>query len=83
MSTAFEQSVLAVRGGADVADEAGRLYDQLTEEERLSLLDGDTPFWQGMAEMLETGYNTTPTSTVRSRVWASPAPASSTAPAGA
>ena len=60
MSTAFEQSVLAVRGGADVADEAGRLYDQLTEEERLSLLDGDTPFWQGMAEMLETGYNTTP-----------------------
>ena len=59
-TTPFGDSVRAVEQGADPFAEAEKLYDQLSDEERLSLLDGDTPFWEGMAEMLETGYNTTP-----------------------
>ncbi|WP_432494625.1 glycoside hydrolase family 3 C-terminal domain-containing protein [Kineococcus gypseus] len=32
----------------------------MTEDERLGLLDGDTPFWEGIAVMLDGGYNTSP-----------------------
>lgn len=50
----------SVRAGADVKYEAGVLFAHLTDDERLSLLDGDTPFWGGMAEMMVAGYNLTP-----------------------
>ncbi len=59
-NTAFDQAVQAVRSGAAPEDQAKKLYDQLTEDERLGLLDGDMPFWQGMAEMTMVGYNTRP-----------------------
>lgn len=59
MTTPFETSVQAVRDGADPFGEAAGLYDQLTDDERLWLLDGDTDFWASMAEMSE-GYNIRP-----------------------
>ncbi len=55
----FEGAVAAVRAGADPDVEARGLYDRLSDVERLGLLDGDTPFWQGMAEMLQR-YNALP-----------------------
>ena len=60
MSSAFENSVTAVESGASVEAEAKALYDQLTPEERLGLLDGDTEFWTGLRTMLSRGYNTEP-----------------------
>ncbi|RAX21669.1 MULTISPECIES: glycoside hydrolase family 3 C-terminal domain-containing protein [unclassified Actinomyces] len=60
MTTPFDQSVKAVRDGADPFVEAAGLYDRLTADERLGLLDGDVPFWQGMADMMQVGYNSAP-----------------------
>lgn len=58
---AFARSVETVRSGTTAAEEAAReLYAELTEEERLGLLDGDTPFWQGLAQMTTEGYNVRP-----------------------
>jgi beta-glucosidase len=54
--SAFEAGVAAVRSGADPAAQARKLYAALTEDERLGLLDGDTPFWQGMAELSQAKY---------------------------
>ncbi|MDO8108342.1 glycoside hydrolase family 3 C-terminal domain-containing protein [Isoptericola sp. b441] len=56
----FDAAVEAVRSGDDPTEHARRLYAQLTDEERLGLLDGDTPFWEGMAEMFLEGYNLRP-----------------------
>ena len=60
VNTAFDQAVQAVRAGAVPETQAKMLYDQLSDDERLGLLDGDMPFWQGMAEMMTVGYNTVP-----------------------
>jgi beta-glucosidase len=57
--SAFDTAVAAVRAGAAPAEQARTLYDQLTPEERLWLLDGDTPFWAGMGEMMQR-YNAHP-----------------------
>lgn len=56
----FAHAVEAVRGGADPEDQAHRLYESLTSQERLWLLDGDQPFWEGIGEWERVGYNTTP-----------------------
>lgn len=56
----FDDAVARIRDGADVRTEAGALYDHLTDDERLGLLDGDIPFWPGMAEILFDGYNVRP-----------------------
>lgn len=58
--SAFEAAVESVRAGADLQHQASVLFAQLTDDERLSLLDGDMPFWDGMAEMMVAGYNLTP-----------------------
>ena len=58
--TTFAQAVEAVRGGADPDQRAAGLLEQMTEGERLSLLDGDEPFWPGMANMMRIGYNLEP-----------------------
>jgi beta-glucosidase len=60
--TPFADAVARVRAGADPDTEARALLDQLTREERLQLLDGDAPFWAGMAEMMLEGYNLRPIS---------------------
>jgi beta-glucosidase len=56
----FDRSVSAVRQGAAPDAEARKLYEQLTDEERLGLLDGDTPFWAGMGALMTEGYNRRP-----------------------
>jgi beta-glucosidase len=58
--TAFESAVHAVRDGACPQAQAKRLYDRLTDDERLGLLDGDAPFWPGMISMTGEGYNLRP-----------------------
>ncbi len=58
--TAFDAAVQRVRDGADAVAEARGLYAALDDAERLGLLDGDTPFWPGMAEILFEGYNLRP-----------------------
>jgi len=57
--TAFDAAVVEVRSGADPAETATGLYERLTDDERLSLLDGDSPFWPGLMEMMGR-YNGTP-----------------------
>ena len=58
--TAFDAAVAAVRAGADPAEEAGKLHHELTEAERLGLLDGDASFWKGMANMRRGRYGAKP-----------------------
>jgi beta-glucosidase len=52
--------VRRIRAGGSPAEEANALYDQLSDEERLGLLDGDLTFAQGFRSMARTGYNHTP-----------------------
>lgn len=59
-STPFDAAVRAVRDGADAAVEAVALYAQHSSEERLWLLDGDDPFWEGQSVMMQEGYNVHP-----------------------
>lgn len=56
MATAFEDAVIRVRRGAAATDEARRLREQMTLEEKLSCLDGDTPFWEGLIYAIGGGY---------------------------
>ncbi len=60
MDTPFDRAVAAVRDGGDAEQEAHELYAQLRDDERLGLLDGDTPFWPGLRSMLTEGYNVRP-----------------------
>lgn len=59
-ATAFPTAVAAVRAGGSPDAVAAELLDLLTAEERLDLLDGDVPFFQGTVELLSEGYNRTP-----------------------
>ncbi|TQS28256.1 glycoside hydrolase family 3 C-terminal domain-containing protein [Microbispora sp. KK1-11] len=59
-ATPFSTAVAAVRAGRPLDEAVDELLSQLTREERLWLLDGDLPFWRGMAEMMTEGYNLTP-----------------------
>lgn len=56
----FTQAVDRVRKGADPKAEARALYALMTDHERLWLLDGDQPFWEGMLSLVEDGYNVYP-----------------------
>src|SRR5574342_686648 len=56
MSTAFAEAVARVRAGTDAGDEARRLVGQMTLEEKLGCLDGDTPFWEGLVDAFQGGY---------------------------
>jgi len=57
--TTFETAVQRLGSGSTLARETEALLQELTPEERLWLLDGDTDFWTGMAEMAQ-GYNLKP-----------------------
>ncbi len=59
MTSQYQEAVQAVRAGAEPEQQAEALHEQLTDQERLWLLDGDLPFWEGMAEMM-VAYNTVP-----------------------
>lgn len=58
--TPFRRAVAAVAAGAPAHTEAAHLYEALTDDERLDLLDGDTPFWEGMSSFVSDGYNVEP-----------------------
>ncbi len=55
--SAFADAVRRVRGGADASEEAARLVEQLDEPERLDVLTGAVPFWEGRASIMHEGYN--------------------------
>jgi beta-glucosidase len=55
----FNDAVARVQNGAHPSEETERLLEQLTPEEKLWLLDGDSEFWSGLAEMSQ-GYNRKP-----------------------
>jgi len=56
----FQNSIQNILGGSSIGAEAKRLYDLMTESERLSLLDGDMDFWEGMRDLQVNGYNYVP-----------------------
>ncbi len=56
----FDHAVAAVRAGEAPERAAKAIYDRLDDDERLWLLDGDTPFWEGLVAMLTEGYNVRP-----------------------
>jgi beta-glucosidase-like glycosyl hydrolase len=57
--TAFENAVARTKSG-ELTAAVDELLGQLSNDERLDLLDGDAEFWPGMAEMILDGYNHTP-----------------------
>ena len=59
-SDTFDRAVQQVRGGADAGTEAACVYELLTDDERLGLLDGDMPWWQGLGLIRSEGYNRRP-----------------------
>ena len=58
--TAFEEAAGRVGGGADARAEAAGLVALMTLEEKLGCLDGDVPFWPGLADLLGGGYHAHP-----------------------
>lgn len=54
--TAFAAAADRVAAGADPRQEAAALVAAMTLDEKLGCLDGDTPFWPGIADMTSGGY---------------------------
>ena len=55
--TAFDEAAERVARGADARAEADRLVAMLTLEEKLGCLDGEQPFWPGIADLMGGGYH--------------------------
>jgi beta-glucosidase len=58
--TAYSIAKRRVRAGADAAAEARALVGEMTIEEKLGCLDGDTEFWSGLVDMVSGGYYRNP-----------------------
>ena len=58
--TTFDQAADRVTAGADARAEAAGLLAEMTLAEKLGCLDGDTPFWPGLADLAGGGYNAHP-----------------------
>lgn len=56
MTTPFARACARVEAGADHHGEAAALVAEMTLAEKLGCLDGDTPFWPGIADMTTGGY---------------------------
>src|SRR5689334_25096087 len=56
MTTPFARAAARVREGADARAEARTLLAEMTLEEKLGCLDGDTPFWDGLIDGIQGGY---------------------------
>ena len=56
MTTPFEAAAARVGAGSDHHVEAAQLVAEMTLDERLGCLDGDTPFWPGLFDMTAGGY---------------------------
>ncbi|KAI8713560.1 Fn3-like domain-containing protein [Fusarium sp. LHS14.1] len=59
-SLAFDRAVKEVGLGHDLSAVAARLLTELSLTERLHLLDGDVPFWEGLWGILCDRYNRKP-----------------------
>ena len=55
--TAFDDAAKRVKQGADARAEADALVAEMTTEEKLGCLDGDLPFWPGIADLAGGGYH--------------------------
>ncbi len=55
--TAFDDAAGRVAEGADPRAEAAALVAAMTLEEKLGCLDGDMPFWPGLADLSSGGYH--------------------------
>lgn len=60
MSYTFNSAVEDVRAGTSSKSTTQRLLSQLSQPERLSLLDGDIAFWPGIRSIFTQGYNREP-----------------------
>ncbi|HUY86547.1 MAG TPA: glycoside hydrolase family 3 N-terminal domain-containing protein, partial [Acidimicrobiales bacterium] len=60
MATPFETAAHQVVSGADAQAVAFGLVSEMTLEEKLGCLDGDTEFWPGLADMVSGGYHSHP-----------------------
>jgi beta-glucosidase len=60
VASAFEQAAAAVANGADATKAAADLVTQMTDDERRWCLDGDLPFWAGLADLGKGGYHKRP-----------------------
>ncbi|MDZ7675304.1 MAG: glycoside hydrolase family 3 N-terminal domain-containing protein [Acidimicrobiales bacterium] len=58
--TTFDEARAAVRDGTPPAAAAAELVGSMTADERLSCLDGDTPFWTGLEFLGRGGYHLMP-----------------------
>jgi beta-glucosidase len=56
MTTPFAEAATRVTDGADDRAEASSLVAEMTLAEKLGCLDGDTPFWPGLMDMMAGGY---------------------------
>lgn len=56
----FDTAVEDVRNGTSSSEATKRLLNALSQNERLCLLDGDAPFWQGIRSIFTEGYNRKP-----------------------
>ena len=56
----FSEAVALVEGGTTPYEAARLLLARMSVEEKLWLLDGDTPFWEGRLASLTEGYNDRP-----------------------
>ncbi len=55
--TSFDDAAERVAAGADARAEADRLVAMMTLEEKLGCLDGEQPFWPGIADLMGGGYH--------------------------
>ena len=55
--SAFDDAAERVAQGADARAEADALVAMMALEEKLGCLDGDTPFWPGVADLAGGGYH--------------------------
>lgn len=56
MATLFDEAADRVAAGGDHRAEARALVAEMTLDEKLDCLDGDTPFWPGLMDMTSGGY---------------------------
>ncbi|SPO06197.1 related to beta-glucosidase [Cephalotrichum gorgonifer] len=59
-TTEFEDAVKHVKNGRDLSATTSELFSKLSEDEKLALLQGDMPFWQGLLNLYTGVYATTP-----------------------
>lgn len=56
----YQDALNSVRSGVSATEAAWHLIAQLNEEEKLSLLDGDESFWQGIQTLFYDRFNRVP-----------------------